>query len=79
MTDDVRLVRSQSAELRLAAQSLRNRNRETLQRSRALKLTSERRRRELVLPSPWSSLPWRLPAADLAQVLLALPGGTGED
>jgi hypothetical protein len=70
---ETRSTQSRAFEVRLESESLRLRTRDTLRRSRAARLARGELRSRLVVPSPWSELPWRLPPPELRQVLVALP------
>ena len=72
LRDQVQLTRERSAELRRASQRLRQRS-EATKRVAQLAIAAQRSRSEAwVLPSPWSTLPWRAPSRELDQVLVAV-------
>ena len=67
--------RRRSAETRRAAKSLHARTRATRARTRGILVATDELRGRLVLHSPWSDLPWRLPPRDVGQVLVSVRGG----
>jgi len=74
LTDEVRQARAHAAELRLRSQRLRQRNRESVRAARLAVAAQRRRQEEWIVPSPWSTLPWRVPPRELDQVLVPLGG-----